>query len=213
MKETDISQADTFFQKYIVMKALKEVAKESAIWKYIKNTYDEKYPIKGSPFGAVIVSEMQDAYLLWQDEPIFDKDSLIHFNCTDDPLTELLLLQEALKEGAYDRHGNAQDLNMLMYQTLYRLKRYDDALVFVKRASADFVEKVYRPQQNDEEFGHNNILLANIFCLARAGRHLEVVKKTEQFLLRDRIHGGYDHPDDIDLLQHIHDQTQKILQN
>jgi len=212
MHKTAISQADTLFQKYFLFKSFKDDGDEMAIWKYLRDMYDENYPLKGSPFGAIIINEIEDSYG-WQDEPIFDKVSLINFKCTDDPLAQLLFLQEALKEGAYNQDGYPRNMNRLMYETLYRLKKYEDALVFVKRASSDFVERVYRPQQNDEDFGHNNILLANIFCLARAGRHLEVVKRIEQYLLRDRIHGGYDDPDDIDLLQHIHDQTQKILQN
>jgi len=213
MKETDISQAETLFQKYIALKSLKDNGNESSIWSYIKDVYGEDYPLKGSSFGAVIISEIQRAFCTWQDTPIFDKNSLINFSCTDDPLAELLFLQEALKEGAYDQHGNAHNINICMYNVLYRLKRYNDALIFVKKALTNSVKKTNHLQQNNEWFGYNDILIDNIFCLSRARRNKEVIKAIKQYLYRDRIHSVYSKSEAIDVLKHIYGQTQKILKN
>ena len=212
MNKTDIPQADTLFEKYLLLKSFKDDGNEMAIWKYLRDMYDENYPLKGSPFGAIIAAEIQSSPW-WQDDLFFGKGSVVMYRCTEDPLSQLLFLQEALNDGAYSKHGTPYDINRLMYETLYRLKRYDDALIFIQRAASSFADKAYRPQQNDEDFGINCILQANIFCLSRAGKHHEVLKKTKQYLLRNKNYNDYDMSDFTELIQHIEEETKKLLLN
>jgi hypothetical protein len=211
MHKTDTSQADTLFQKYFLFKSFKDDGNEVSIWKYLRDTYDEDYPLKGSPFGAIIAAEIQLAPW-WVDDLFFGKASVVIFRCTDDPLAQLLFLQEALHEGAFSKHGFPYDINRLMYETLYRLKRYDDALIFIQKAAKELGQKVYSPQPNGEDFGINNILQAYIFCLSRAGKHQDVIKNTRIYLQREKkLYNGDDLSSFTELIQHIEEETKKIL--
>ena len=213
MNEIDIPQADTLFKKYLLLKSFKEDGNEMAIWKYLREMYDENYPLKGSPFGAIIAAEIQLSPW-WVDDLFFGKASVVMFRCTDDPLAQLLFLQEALHEGAFSKHGFPYDINRLMYETLYRLKRYDDALIFIQKAANELGHKVYSPQPDGEDFGINNILQAYIFCLSRAGKHQEVIKNTRIYLLREKkLYNDDDLSSFTELIQHIEEETNKILFN
>ena len=212
MNEIDIPQADTLFKKYLLLKSFKEDGNEMAIWKYLREMYDENYPLKGSPFGAIIAAEIQLSPW-WVDDLFFGKASVVIFRCTDDPLAQLLFLQEALHEGAFSKHGFPYDINRLMYETLYRLKRYDDALVFIQKAAKELGHKVYSPQPDGEDFGINNILQAYIFCLSRAGKHQEVLKNTRIYLLREKKMHNDELSSFTELIQHIEEETKKILLN
>jgi len=212
MHKTDTSQADTLFQKYFLFKSFKDDGNEVIIWKYLRDTYDEDYPLKGSPFGAIIAAEIQRSPW-WVDDPFFGKGSVVMYRCTDDPIAQLLFLQESLYEGAFSKHGFPYDINRLMYETLYRLKRYDDAIFFIQKAAKETGNKVYSPQSNGEDFGINNILQAYIFCLSRAGKHQEVIKNTRIYLLREKKMHNDELSSFTELIQHIEEETKKILLN
>jgi hypothetical protein len=213
MHKTDTSQADTLFQKYFLFKSFKDDGNEVSIWKYLRDTYGEDYPLKGSPFGAIIAAEIQLSPW-WVDDLFFGKASVVIFRCTDDPLAQLLFLQEALHDGAFSKHGFPYDINRLMYETLYRLKRYDDALIFIQKAAKELGHKVYNMQPDGEDFGINNILQAYIFCLSRAGKHQEVIKNTSIYLQREKkLYNDDDLSSFTELIQHIEDETKKILLN
>ena len=213
MNEIDIPQADTLFQKYLLFKSFKDDGDEDSIWKYLRDTYDEDYPLKGSPFGAIIAAEIQLSPW-WVDDPFFGKPSFVMFRCTDDPLAQLLFLQEALDDGAFSKHGIPYDINRLMYETLYRLKRYDDALIFIQKAAKELGHKEYNTQPDGEDFGINSILQAYILCLSRAGKHQEVIKNTGIYLLREKkLYNDDDSSYFTELIQNIEEESKKILLN
>lgn len=202
-----MSSIDNIWEKnlieiYFIFKEKINNGQVGDIWLLIREEISEKYPIQGSPFGAFILSCIDEgAY--WHDEPLLGKDTGVHFSVSNSLIGQLWFLEESISEGIYDKEGYSENIYRLLFETLYALRAYEEALVILQRAAKYHSENMTREQENDVDFGINDILFARILCLARSHKTKEVTLEAQKILKRDSFYGGYEREERIALVRHL----------